>query len=74
MNTKLTFWEQVRNASGKAATVKTVLNRLIANVTCPRKCKRQLLMSIAQNILLRGTKIWTEALKKKKYRQRMTPV
>ena len=73
-STKLTFWEQIKDASNKAATVMTNLSRLMANVGGPKPGKRRLLMSVTQNILQYGAEIWADALKFKKYRERMAGV
>ena len=72
MDTKLTFWDHIRMASDKAATVTTALSRLMANVHGPRSEKRRLLM--AYSILLYGSEVWADALKKKTYRKRVAGV
>ena len=58
LDTKLTFWEQIKDASNKAAKVTTNLSRLMKNVGGPKPGKRRLLMSVTQNILLNGAEIW----------------
>ena len=74
IDSKLTFWEQIRQAADKACTVTVALSRLMANVRGPKPSKRRLLMSITQAILLYGAEIWAEALKYEKYRRRMAGV
>ena len=61
-------------ASDKATTVTTALSRLIANVNGPRSGKRRLLMTVAQYILLYGSEVWADGLKKKTYRKRIAGV
>ena len=62
LDTKLTFWEQIKDASNKAATSTTALKRLMENVGGSKPGKRRLLMSVTQNILLYGAEIWKDAL------------
>ena len=49
----------------------SALSRLMANINGPRPSKRRLLMSVTQSILLYGSEIWANALKKKVYRKRI---
>ncbi|XP_033212389.1 uncharacterized protein LOC117169984 [Belonocnema kinseyi] len=74
LDTKLIFCEHIRKTSDEAATVTTALSSLMADVKIPKPCKRQLLMTVAPKILLYDSEIWTEALKMKKFRQRMASV
>lgn len=74
IDTKLTFWEHIRRASDKAASVTAALSRLMANTSGPRASKRRLLISVTESILLYGAEIWAEALEKVKYRKRMAAV
>ena len=71
MDTKLTFWDHVRMASDEVETVTMTLSRLMAHVNGPRSEKRRLLMTVAQSILLYGSEVWADALKKKTYRKRI---
>lgn len=74
IDTKLNYWGQIRQAADKAAAVTSALSRLMANVNGPRPCKRRLLMSVSESIMLYGSEIWADALKVKKYRHRMVTV
>ncbi|XP_033212123.1 uncharacterized protein LOC117169727 [Belonocnema kinseyi] len=74
METKVNYWQQIRQAADKASAVTSALSRLMANVNGPRPCKRRLLMSVAQSIMLYGAEIWVDALKKKTYRRRLAAV
>ena len=57
MDTKLTFWDHIRMALDKAASVTTALSRLMPNVNGPRSGKRRLLITVAQSILLYGSEV-----------------
>ena len=46
----------------------------MANINAPRPGKRRLLISATQSILLYGSEIWANVLKKKTYRERLTGV
>ena len=74
VDTKLTFFEHLKKVSDKAATATTALSRLMANINGPRPGKRRLLMSVTESILLYGSEIWADALKKKTYRERLIGV
>ena len=74
IDTKLTFWDQIKRAADKTASVTTALSRLMANTRGPRQSKRRLLMTVAQSIMLYGAEIWGNALKKERYRKRMAAV
>lgn len=74
IDTKLTFWQQIKFASERAAKTTLLLSRLMANVGGPTESKRRLLMSVTHSILLYGSEIWADALKKNKYRKKMAAV
>lgn len=74
IDTKLTFWEQIKRAADKAATVTTVLSRFMANTGGPRPGRRRLLMTVAQSVMLYGAEIWADALNVDKYRKRLAAV
>lgn len=74
IDTKLNFWEQIKRASDKAASVTAALSRLMTNTNGPRPSKRRLLMTVTESMLLYGAEIWADALRKEKYRKRMASV
>lgn len=74
LDSKLTFWEQIRRAADKACTVTTNLSRLRANIRGPKLSRRRLLMSVTHYILLYGAKVWADALKREKYRKHVAEV
>ena len=74
VDTKLTFFVHLKKVPDKAATVTTALSRLMANVNGPRPGKRRLLMSVTESVLLYGSEIWADALKKRTYRERLIGV
>ena len=74
VDSKLTFFEHLKKVSKKAATATAALSRLMANVNGSKPGKRRLLMSSTKSILLYGSEIWAEALKKRAYGERLTAV
>lgn len=74
LDTKLSFWNQIRHSSEKAAKVTTSLSRLMANIGGPTPNRRRLLMSVINSIHLYGCEVWADSLKKKKYRKQMASV
>lgn len=74
IDAKLTFWDQIHNATKKASEVTTSLNRLMANVYGPLPSKRRLLLRTAEAIMLYARENWTENLKYEKYRKAMASV
>jgi hypothetical protein len=74
LDTKLSFWEQIKNSSEKATKVTFALSRLMTNVGGPSAGKRRLLMSVTNSILLYGCEIWADTLKIEKYRKKMATV
>nr|XP_034194807.1 piggyBac transposable element-derived protein 4-like [Osmia lignaria] len=60
LDTRLTFWEQIRKIAHKAPAVTASLSRVMANIGRPRPCKRRLLMRTAEAILLYGAENWKE--------------
>lgn len=74
VDTKLSFWEQIRQTADKAAMGVTALSRLMANTSGPRSSRRRLLMSAVQSVLLYGSEIWAESLNKERYRKRLAQV
>lgn len=63
LDNKLSYWAQIKYAAIKAAQATASLSRLMANVGGPVHCKRKLLMSTTQSILLYGCELWADALK-----------
>lgn len=74
LDTKLTFWEQIRHTTEKATKVTLALSRLMSNIGGPSSGKRKLLMSVTNSILLYGAEIWADSLKIGKYRKQMAAV
>lgn len=74
IDSKLSFFEQIRQTADKAAKGVTALSRLMANVGGPRSSKRRLLMSSTQSVLLYGAEVWADSLKKEMYRKRLSQV
>lgn len=74
LDSKLTFWEHIHGVCEKAAQSTVALSRLMANVGGPKPCRRKLLMTAVQSVLLYGAEIWADALKVKKYRIQMSSV
>lgn len=74
IDTKLSFWEQIRSAAERASKVTASLTKLMANIGGPTASKRKLLMTTTHAVLLYGSEIWAEALKQEKYRKQMAAV
>lgn len=71
VDSKLNFFEQIRETADRAARGVMALARLMANVGGPRSSRRRLLMSAVQSVLLYGAEIWAHALDKEMYRIRL---
>ncbi|XP_073972901.1 uncharacterized protein [Rhodnius prolixus] len=50
------------------------LSRLMANCNGPQPCKRKLLMSLVQSIMLYGAEVWADRLSTAYYRKRLSAV
>ncbi|XP_015437623.1 PREDICTED: uncharacterized protein LOC107192801 [Dufourea novaeangliae] len=74
LDTKLTFWEQIRRTVDKAMAVTASMSRTMANIGGPRPCMRRLLMRTTEAILLYGAEVWADALQHEKYRKRLAAV
>lgn len=74
IDSKLSFFEQIRQTAEKAARGVTALSRLMANVGGPKSSKRRLLMAAVQSTLLYGAEVWAEALNKESYKKRLCQV
>ncbi|XP_051159271.1 uncharacterized protein LOC127280361 [Leptopilina boulardi] len=74
LDQKHTFWQHIRNAADKAATQTVALARLMANIGGSKQGKRRLLMTTTMSTMLYETEIWADALKVKKYRNRIAGV
>ena len=59
LDTKPTFWVQIKRAADKAATVTTALSRIMANTSGPKPSKRRLPMSVTHSVLLYGCLLYT---------------
>ena len=62
MDTKLTFWPQIKRVAEKAAAITAAHSRIMANTSGPKPSKRRLLMSVTHSILLYGAEIWAHVL------------
>lgn len=62
LDPKLTYMNQIRHATTKAAKITGQLSRLMANVGGPLPSKRKLLMESCTSILLYGSEIWADTL------------
>ncbi|XP_043469603.1 uncharacterized protein LOC122503210 [Leptopilina heterotoma] len=71
LDSRLSFWDHIVLASEKAAKVNRALGKLMSNTGGPLQSKRRLLIVASQAILLYGSELFAEALKKEKYRKRM---
>lgn len=74
IDTKTSFWEQIRQTADKAAKGASSLSRLMANTNGPKSSKRRLLMNAVQSVLLYGAEVWAETLTKESYRRRLAQV
>lgn len=74
LDNKLNFWQQIKQASDKAAEITKQLSRLMANTGGPTPLKRRLLMNTTNSILLYGAEIWADALQKEYIRKQMAAV
>ncbi|KRG07865.1 uncharacterized protein Dmoj_GI25882, partial [Drosophila mojavensis] len=74
LDSKLTFWEQLKYATRKTATATGSLSRLMANVDGPTAGKRRLLMEATNAILLYGSEVWADTLEANVRRKPMLAV
>jgi hypothetical protein len=74
IDSKLSFFEQIRQTADKAAKGVTALSRLMANTSGPRASKRRLLMAAVQSVLLYGAEVWADSMHKQMYRKRLLQV
>ena len=74
LDTKLTFWDQIRKGVDKAAEVTASLSRMVANIGGPLPSVRRLLLRTAESIMLYGAEIWADAMRYEKYRKRLSAV
>lgn len=74
VDSRMTFGEQIKQTADKAAKGVAALSRLMPNVGGPRACKRRLLMSAVQSVLLYGSEVWAHALEKRVFRDRLSRV
>ena len=69
LDSKLTYWNQLKHASKKASEITVTLSRLMANTHGPLCSKRKLLMAVIHSTVLYGSEIWADVLKKDTYRK-----
>lgn len=62
LDNRLNFTSQLESSTTKAAKISSYLSRLMANIGGPTECKRRLLMSTTESILLYGAEIWGDAV------------
>lgn len=74
LDSKLSYWAQIKYAATKAAQTTAWLSQLMANIGGPMHSKRKLLMSTTHSILLYGSELWADALKTKHRRKPLCAV
>lgn len=74
LDTKLSFWPHIRNATTRAADKTKALSRLMANTNGPRPSTRRLMMSVTHSIMLYGAEVWADTLLVKRRATAMTRV
>lgn len=74
LDTKLNYWQQIKHVTDKAVAITNKLSRLMANIGGPKPCKRRLIMTTVESILLYGAEIWADALNKEYCRRRIAAV
>lgn len=78
----MSYWADIQHATVKASKVSSQFSRLMANIVGPTQEKRKLIMTTTLNILLYGTELWADSLKKnnmhlvlaKEYRTTALPI
>lgn len=71
IDSKMTFFEQIKRTADKAAKGVMSLSRLMANIGGPRSSRRRLLMAAVQSVLLYGSEVWADSLNRKTYRKKL---
>lgn len=74
LDTKITFGEHIRKIADRAAQKTTALSHLMRNMNGPKPCKRRLMMTVVQSILLYGAEVWADALNVAYLRKRLVAV
>ena len=74
LDSKMSFFEQIKAAADRAAAGVAALSRLMANVGGPISTRRRLLMGATQSVLLYGAEVWADALDKEVHRKRLAQV
>lgn len=64
---KITFWRQILYTADKPARMTANLGRLMTNVGGPSSNRWRLLMTAIQSIVLYGSDVWADALRKELY-------
>ena len=67
LDTKLTFWDQIRKVADMAAEVTSSLSRMMAKIGDSRPCVRRLLLGTAESIMLYGAEVFADAIQCEKY-------
>ncbi|XP_037929314.1 uncharacterized protein LOC119663784, partial [Teleopsis dalmanni] len=62
LDSRMSFWAQIKHAGEKASKASASLSKLMANVGGPTEDKRKLLMTVVNAILLYGSEVWSNAL------------
>ncbi|KAF6210112.1 hypothetical protein GE061_015868 [Apolygus lucorum] len=62
LDTKITFGEHLKRTADRAAQKSAALCHLMRNINGPRPCKRRLMMTVVESILLYGAEVWADAL------------
>ena len=74
LDSKLSYWAQIKYATIKATEITTALSRLLANIGGPTESKRKLLLSVINSVLLYGSEIWADSLNTKCKRKTLASV
>ncbi|WP_316206527.1 reverse transcriptase domain-containing protein, partial [Escherichia coli] len=74
LDAKLTFLTHLKHVANKAIKKTLQLSRLMANTSGPKSSKRRLLMTVTTSILLYGSEIWANQMRKETHRSVLSSV
>ena len=72
LDTKLTFWDQIRKGADKAVERTASLSRVMTNIGGPQPCVRHLLLPATESIVLYGVEVGANSVRYEKYRKRLS--
>ena len=72
LENKLSFQGQLQRSRERAASLASLISRLMADIGGPASGKRRLLMFVANSLLLYGTEVWADAAQIKKRRHKIS--